>query len=161
MTVKRLQGFGLLISAVGVLLGYFGPSATWCHALVWVGAILFILGIPAVHAAQQDGTAGLVGILLLEIGAIISLLFQWNLVSGGVLSLVGALAYCDRCGHRGMVNHTRHSLPCLGRLDLYYRCRAEPDRGIGQSRIAEYGRIRAGRAADRGCTGRLRIPVIS
>jgi hypothetical protein len=92
MTIRRLQGFGLLISAVGVILGYFGPSATWCHALVWIGIILFILGIPTVHAAQEDGTAGLVGIILLEIGAIISLLIQWNLVSGGALSLISAVA---------------------------------------------------------------------
>lgn len=101
MNVRRLQGLALIVSAVCFLLGLFGPQsisligpqATSFYLMV--GIILFMLGIPAVYSVQPTGSIGLVGIILLELAALIPLIFRLNMVPSGLadsLSLTSALA---------------------------------------------------------------------
>lgn len=101
MNVRRLQGLALIVSAVCLLLGLFGPQslsligpqATAFYVIV--GILLFMLGIPAVYSAQPTGWIGLAGIILLELAACIPLIFRWNMAPSGLagsLSLTGALA---------------------------------------------------------------------
>ena len=101
MSIRRLQGLALIVSAVCFLLGLFGPQsisligpqATTFYNIV--GIILFMLGIPAVHSAQPTGWIGLAGIILLELAAFIPLMFRLNMVPSGLagsLSLTSALA---------------------------------------------------------------------
>jgi len=59
-----------------------------------IGVILFILGIPAVYLAQPTGWVGLVGIVFLELAALIALGFRFELVPsnlGNSLSLTSAI----------------------------------------------------------------------
>ena len=101
MNVRRLQGLALIVSAVCLLLGLFGPQsisligpqATTFYLIV--GGILYILGIPAVNSAQPTGRLGLTGIVLLILAALIPLLFRLRMVPSGLadgLSLTSALA---------------------------------------------------------------------
>jgi hypothetical protein len=101
MNVRRLQGLALIVSAVCLLLGLFGPQsigvigpqATTFYLIV--AGILFILGIPSVYSAQPTGWLGLTGIVLLVLAALIPLLFRLNMVPSGLadsLSLTSALA---------------------------------------------------------------------
>jgi hypothetical protein len=101
MNVRRLQGLALIVSAVCLLLGLFGPQsisligpqATAFYVIV--GLVLFMLGIPAIYSAQPTGWIGLAGIILLELAAFIPLIFRWNMVPSGLadsLSLTGAIA---------------------------------------------------------------------
>lgn len=101
MNVRRLQGLALIVSAVCLLLGIFGPQslaligpqATTFYLIV--GGILFILGIPAVNSVQPTGRLGLTGIVLLILAALIPLLFRLRMVPSGLadsLSLTSALA---------------------------------------------------------------------
>ena len=101
MNVHRLQGLALIVSAVCLLLGLFGPqsiSVIGPQATTFfliVGGILYILGIPAVNAAQPTGWLGLAGIVLLILAALIPLLFRWQMVPSAMadgLSLTSALA---------------------------------------------------------------------
>jgi hypothetical protein len=101
MNVLRLQGLALIVSSMCLVLGLFGPQsisligpqATSFYLLL--GIVLFMLGIPAVYSVQSTGWIGLAGILLLEIAALIPLIFRLRMVSSGLdgaLSLTGALA---------------------------------------------------------------------
>ena len=101
MNVHRLQGLALIVSAVCLLLGLFGPQsisvigpqATTLFLIV--GGILYILGIPAVNSAQPTGWLGLTGIVLLIFAALIPVFFRLNMMPSGlanVLSLTSALA---------------------------------------------------------------------
>lgn len=101
MNVQRLQGLALIVSAVCLLLGLFGPQsisligpqATMFYLVT--GIILFMLGIPAVYSVQPTGGIGLAGIVLLELAALIPLIFQLRLTFSGLedsLSFIGALA---------------------------------------------------------------------
>lgn len=102
MNVTRLQGLALILSAVGLLIGQFGPQNIGILGpqttllLVTTSVILFMLGIPAIHAVQPTGWIGLVGIALLELAALIALAFQFSLVApsnfGDGLSLTSAIA---------------------------------------------------------------------
>ncbi len=91
MSVRRLQGLALLLSAVCLLLGAFGPRTV---IFVTIGIILFILAIPAVYSTQPTGWIGLAGIVLLELAALIALGFRLDLVPpslGDSLSLTSAI----------------------------------------------------------------------
>jgi hypothetical protein len=101
MNVPRLQGLALIVSAVCLLLGLFGPQTIGIlgpqTAMFYVttSTILFILGIPAIHSAQPTRWIGLVGIVLLELAALIVLGFRFNMVPstlGDSLSLTSAIA---------------------------------------------------------------------
>jgi hypothetical protein len=101
MNVPRLQGLALIVSAGCLLLGLlgpqtigiFGPQAAMLY--ITISAILFILGIPAIHSAQPTGWIGLAGIVLLELAALIALGFRFGMVPstlGDSLSLTSAIA---------------------------------------------------------------------
>jgi hypothetical protein len=94
MNVRRLQGLALILSAVCVLLlGLSTPETTLFQVSSLIGVILFILGIPAVYSAQPTGWIGLVGIILLELGALIALGFRLDIVPsslGDSLMLISA-----------------------------------------------------------------------
>lgn len=102
MNVQRLQGLALIASAVCLLIGLFGPQTIGILGpqttmfYLTTSVILFILGIPAIHSAQPTGWIGLVGILLLELAALIALGFRLNMVMpsplGDSLSFTSALA---------------------------------------------------------------------
>src|SRR5689334_11625449 len=92
MNLRRLQGLELILSAVCLLLGAFGPQTV--SFLTW-GIFLLIWGIPAVYSAQPTGWVGLAGIVLLELAALIALGFRLHLVPpsslGDSLSLTSAI----------------------------------------------------------------------
>ena len=93
MNVQRLQGLALIVSAVCLLLGLFVPAAATFFFVT--STILFILGVPAIHSAQPTGSLGMVGIVLLELGALIAFAFQLGMVPdavGNSLSLTSAIA---------------------------------------------------------------------
>ena len=102
MNLRRVQGLALMVSAVCLLLGLFGPQTIGILGpqttmfYVTTSVILFMLGIPAIHSAQPTGWIGLMGIVLLELAALIALAFRFNLVMpsalGDSLSLTSALA---------------------------------------------------------------------
>lgn len=103
MSVLRLQGLALMLSAVSLLfgllgpqnIGIIGPRATMF--LIMISTILFILGIPALYSAQPTGWIGMAGIVLLELAALIALGFRLNMVPwtaslGDSLALTSAAA---------------------------------------------------------------------
>ncbi len=94
MDLRRLQGLALILSAVCVLLSLAAPNTTLSEASTVIGILLFILGIPAVNLIQPTGWVGLVGIVLLEIAALIALAFRLDIVGsslGSSLSLISAI----------------------------------------------------------------------
>jgi hypothetical protein len=102
MNVPRIQGLALMLSATGFIIGLLGPenigvlSPQATRFFITVSVILFMLGIPGIHAAQPTGWMGLVGIALLELAALIALAFRFNMVPpsgfGDNLSLTSAIA---------------------------------------------------------------------
>src|SRR6476619_5111715 len=91
MNVRRLQGLALILSAVCLLLGAFGLQPS---IFITIGLILFMLGIPAIYSAQPTGWIGLLGIVLLELAALIALGFRLQILSPSLsdsLSLISAI----------------------------------------------------------------------
>jgi hypothetical protein len=84
MDIKRLQGFALLLILPIDLIVLIGGDSPLFATLSLVTVVLFILGIPAVSSSQSLGTAGLVGIIAVELAAIIAL--SINLMGGSVVS---------------------------------------------------------------------------
>lgn len=86
MSVLRLQGLALILSAVSLLIGLLGPQNIGVIGpqatmfLITISSILFILGIPAIYSAQPTGWMGMAGIVLLEFAALIALGFRFNIV---------------------------------------------------------------------------------
>jgi hypothetical protein len=78
MNIRRLQGLALIVSAMCLLIGLFGPQTTMFYLTTSV--ILFMLGIPSIHSVQPIGWMGLMGIVLLELAALIALGFRFNMV---------------------------------------------------------------------------------
>ncbi len=97
MSMHRAQGWALIISALLSLLGILGSEAPVLRVLLPVGAILFILGVPAIGAVQRFGLAGTFGMVLIEIAAVIALLlnlmaFASSAGVGGAIPFASALA---------------------------------------------------------------------
>lgn len=103
MSVLRLQGLALILSAVSLSIGLFGPQSIGIIGpqatmfFIMTSTILFILGIPAIHSVQPTGWIGMAGIVLLEFAALIALGFRLNMVSwpsslGDSLALISAIA---------------------------------------------------------------------
>jgi hypothetical protein len=99
----RLQGLALILSAVSVLIGSFGPQNIGIIGpqatmfLILISTILFILGIPALYSTQPTGWVGMTGIVLLEFAALIALGFRLNMVAwpsslGDSLAMSSAVA---------------------------------------------------------------------
>ena len=103
MSVLRLQGLALILSAVSLVFGLLGPQNVGIIGpqatmfLIMISSILFILGIPAIYSAQPTGWIGMAGIVLLEFAALIALGFRLNIVPwpsslGDSLALTSAVA---------------------------------------------------------------------
>jgi hypothetical protein len=91
MNLRRLQGLALILSAICLLLGAFGLQPA---IFITTGLILFILGIPAIYSAQPTGWLGLLGIVLLELAALIALGFRLQMLPASMsdgLSLTSAV----------------------------------------------------------------------
>jgi hypothetical protein len=92
MNIRRLQGLALILNAVCLLLAAFLSETS---IVLTIGVILFILGIPAVYSAQPTGWVGILGIVLLELAALIALGFRLHIVPpsslGDSLSMTSAI----------------------------------------------------------------------
>lgn len=83
MRVRRLQGWGLVVAGVlGLLVLVRSRSALFSAAFV-VRALLLILGLPVIHAIEPSGIGGLLGIILVELGAVIALVLNLTAAPGG------------------------------------------------------------------------------
>src|SRR5215207_7022439 len=102
MSVLRVQGLALILSAVSLFIASFGPQNTGIIGpratmfLILISTILFILGIPALYSAQPTGWMGMAGIVLLEFAALIALAFRLNMIAwpsslGDSLALTSAI----------------------------------------------------------------------
>jgi hypothetical protein len=96
MSVRRLQGSALIISAVINLVGLMAPGSPPVRFLFIVGAVLLIFGVPAIQSVQPEGTLGWIGIVLIELAAVIALVVNINALAGGAdlgaVPLVSAIA---------------------------------------------------------------------
>ncbi|MGE5141381.1 MAG: hypothetical protein ACM3JD_18080 [Rudaea sp.] len=89
MNTRQLQGWALVLAAVLNLVGLvgflIGSDSIIFRIVNLVGGVLFIVGIPAILSAQRMGTAGLIGVILLELAALVALVLN-------LLALTGATA---------------------------------------------------------------------
>ena len=97
MSVRRLQGWALIISAVIDLVGLIAPGSSPVRFLFIIGAVLLIFGVPAIQSVQPEGTLGWVGIVLIELAAVIALIVNISAMTGGTdlgsaLPLTSAIA---------------------------------------------------------------------
>jgi hypothetical protein len=92
MNTGRHSGLLLIIGGVCLLFGFLGSGRIFFNFIAMIGSVLFILYIPAVHAFQPGGLIGLVGIILVELAAVIALGFQIGLLSNSSLGDTLALA---------------------------------------------------------------------
>lgn len=96
MSIRRFLGLILVLSAVCLLVGHFGPDTTLFHVISLIGTASFIISIPVIQLVQPTGWIGWTGIVLLELAALIALLFQLDAISspnlGGVLGTLSAIA---------------------------------------------------------------------
>ena len=93
MNITRLQGWALLIILPIDLLSFVVGDAPWFGVLAAITVILFIVGVPAIQSVQPMGTAGLIGILLIELAALIAFSINFLGVSGeNALPLISILA---------------------------------------------------------------------
>ncbi len=83
MNIRRLQGAALIISAVINLVGLIGSGTSPVRYLFLLGALLLIFGVPAIELVQRAGTLDWVGIVLIELAAIIALVLNIVSMSGG------------------------------------------------------------------------------
>jgi hypothetical protein len=91
MSLRRLQGLALILGALIDLLVFFAPASGLKPVLAVLSSLLFIFGIPAVHAAQRDGTPGLLGLVLLILAVLIVIAFRLDLFGNAALSSAFAL----------------------------------------------------------------------
>lgn len=96
MNIRRFLGLLLVLSAVCLLVGHFGPDTTLFHVISLIGTASFIISVPVIQLVQPTGWIGWTGIVLLELAALIALLFQLDAISspnlGGVLGTLSAIA---------------------------------------------------------------------
>jgi hypothetical protein len=92
MNTGRHSGMLLIIGGVCLLFGFLGSGRILFNFIALIGSVLFILYIPAIHAFQPGGLIGLVGIILVELAAIIALGFQIGLLNSSSLGDALALA---------------------------------------------------------------------
>ncbi len=94
MSVRRMQGWALIASALLGLLVMLRSDSSVAKILLTLGTVLLILGVPAIGSFQRLGTVGLVGIVLIEIAAIIALGVSVLALAGisDVILLASALA---------------------------------------------------------------------
>jgi hypothetical protein len=124
MNARRLQGLALILSAACLLIGLLITNSSFAPAIAILGILLFMVGIPAVHSMQPTGWLGLTGIVLLELAALIALLFRLDLVpsgAGGSLSLASAILGMLGAIIVGWLTTREHVFPAwLGWLFIVY-----------------------------------------
>jgi hypothetical protein len=97
MNFRRFQGWALIVSGVIDLLSLIRSDSTFFRVLLLVGTVLLIVGVPAIESVQRSGTPGLIGIILIELGAILALVLNFMALGGSAdlgaaLPLTSALA---------------------------------------------------------------------
>lgn len=85
MSIRRLQGWALIVSAV---LGLVDLTGLGPPVIVVIGILLFMFGVPAIQSVQPSGRSMMVGVILVEFAALIALGFRIDLLSEG--SAIGA-----------------------------------------------------------------------
>lgn len=83
MNFRRFQGWALVINALIGLLVLISGDMPFFRLLFVIGPLLFIVGVPAIQSVQPMGRAGLVGIILLELAAVIALGVSLFFLKGG------------------------------------------------------------------------------
>lgn len=83
MSIRRMQGWALILSALLSLLAILRADSPVIKALLLAGAVLLILGVPAVGTMQRFGTLGWAAIVLVELGAIAALALNLVASAGG------------------------------------------------------------------------------
>ncbi len=87
MSITRLQGWALVLSAllnlIGLIAYLLGLDPAPLKLLYLLGGILFIVGLPALISVQPMGPAGVSGVALLELAALIALAFNLLALAGG------------------------------------------------------------------------------
>ena len=73
MNIRRFQGWALLVILPIDLLSLVAGDAPWFRIILIISVILFIVGVPAIQSVQPMGTAGFIGIILIELAAVIAL----------------------------------------------------------------------------------------
>ncbi len=91
MNIRRLLGWALILSAICLLLARFLPVSSVSQILAVIGTVLFIVGVPAIQLHQPEGLIGWIGILLLEIAALIAMAFMLGSDGGPALALTSAI----------------------------------------------------------------------
>ena len=86
MNIRRFQGWGLMVLLPIDLISLVVGDAPWFKVVSLIGVILFMVGMPAILSVQPMGPAGLVGIILIELAAVIAL--GINLLGGSDVSEV-------------------------------------------------------------------------
>jgi hypothetical protein len=99
MNMRRFQGLSLVLSALCLLVGHFGPGSTLSHVISLIGTVAFIFCIPVIQSVQPTRWRGWTGIVQLELAAVIALAFQLGVIHGsnlggalGTLSAIAGLA---------------------------------------------------------------------
>jgi hypothetical protein len=91
MNMTRLQAWALLLILPLDVIAVVGANIPLLATLSSLTVLLFIFGIPGVRTVQPMGTAGLVGILALELAALIALGINFAGLPGS-LAIVSVLA---------------------------------------------------------------------
>ncbi len=114
MILRRLQGGALILSAICLLVGRFVPGLTVSNGafiLALVGVILFMIGIPSIQLFQPEGLFGWIGILLLEVSALIALAFLLSLINSSGLAFTSAILGMLGRVTLGYLTVRRHRFP--------------------------------------------------
>jgi hypothetical protein len=83
MSIRRLQGWALVAGGPVGLLTLLRSDSPFFRILFLVGTLLFMAGVPAIDSVQSFGILGLIGIILLELGALIALVLGLMALGGG------------------------------------------------------------------------------
>lgn len=86
MNIRRLQGAALIISAVINLIGLIGAGTSAVRFLFLLGALLLIFGVLAIEPVQKAGTLDWVGIVLIELAALIAFIVNITSMTGATIS---------------------------------------------------------------------------
>ena len=82
MNTHRVQGLALILGAVCTLSTFIPSDSPLFGFINIIGILLFIFGIPAIHASQPSGSIGLIGIVLIVLAAVIALGFRVGIFGG-------------------------------------------------------------------------------
>lgn len=94
MNTMRLQGWALLLILPLDLLFLVGGNVPLLATFAFITVVLFILGAPAIWSSQSLGAVGLIGLIGIELAAVIALSLNYLGGSGmsDALPLISVLA---------------------------------------------------------------------